>query len=111
MHFLHIALLLKLPLLEHIPHMPRYNGLIALKKLDHLGLVQPDGISLQMHFKGGHPVRGLVNNDLPLIFRWVHQHDLVKTLRTLVVKDNRGHCHLLSVYARLDPAVHPFFRP
>jgi hypothetical protein len=78
MHFLHIALLLKLPLLEHIPHMPRYNGLIALKELDHLSLVQPDGISLQMDIYGSHPVRSLVNNDLPLIFRWVHQHYLVK---------------------------------
>jgi len=63
MHFLHIAGSAKFSVIENIANMAGKYGLVPLKQLSHLGLVQPDGFLCQLHLKGSLPVFLLINDD------------------------------------------------
>jgi hypothetical protein len=61
---MHIAFFGQLPLSKHVADVPADYRAFAAKQLGHLGLAEPDGVSLQAHIEGNLAVGGRVEKDL-----------------------------------------------
>jgi hypothetical protein len=61
---MHIAWLRQLPLSKHVAHVAGDHRTFPTKQLRHLGLTEPDGVSLQAHIERHLAIGGLEQDDL-----------------------------------------------